>query len=59
MRKFWKNERGQGMVEYILIVALIAVAAIVTVRMFGGQIKDLFTSAGTQISDTKKDMGVK
>jgi len=48
-KKFLKDERGQGMTEYILIVALIAVAAIVAVKMFGGTIKGLFSSASDKI----------
>jgi len=54
---FWKltvGTRGQGMTEYILIVVLIAVAALVTVKMFGGKIKGLFQkSADTIESGTK------
>ena len=33
--KFKKNQSGQGTTEYILIVALIAVAVIVAVKLFG------------------------
>ena len=33
------NRRGQGMTEYIIIVALIAVAAIGITRIFGGSIR--------------------
>jgi Flp pilus assembly pilin Flp len=40
---------GQGMVEYILIVALIAIIVIAGVRMFGGQIKDLFKNSADKI----------
>jgi Flp pilus assembly pilin Flp len=37
-----RDEAGQGMTEYIIIVCLVAVAAIFVVRMFGTQIKRAF-----------------
>ena len=36
--------RGQGMTEYIIIVALIAVGAIAAVGLFGGVVKDSFSN---------------
>ena len=39
MRISMKNNRGQGMTEYIIIVALIAVAAIGIFRMFGDTVR--------------------
>jgi pilus assembly protein Flp/PilA len=50
IKGFWNDESGQGMTEYILIVALIAVAAIVAVKMFGTQITALFTSNAAKIT---------
>ena len=35
MDRFRRKESGQGMTEYIIIVALIAVAAIAVVGIFG------------------------
>lgn len=37
--------RGQGMTEYIIIVALIAIAAIGVVTLFGDNIRSLFSSS--------------
>ncbi|EKD26379.1 MAG: hypothetical protein ACD_79C01234G0005 [uncultured bacterium] len=37
-----KRRKGQGMTEYIIIVGLIALAAIVVVALFGKQIKAQF-----------------
>lgn len=38
MKKFWTDESGQGMVEYIFILALIALAVIGAVTIFGTQL---------------------
>lgn len=52
-KKIWlqiKNENGQGMTEYIIIVALIAIAAIGVVTLFGDNIRDLFGASGSALS---------
>ncbi|MGI6732891.1 MAG: Flp family type IVb pilin [Anaerovoracaceae bacterium] len=36
------NESGQGMVEYGLIIALVAVAAIVGLTLLGGGLREIF-----------------
>lgn len=41
---------GQGMTEYIIIVALIATAAITAVGVFGGVVKDSFTGMAQRLS---------
>ena len=45
MKKLKKDESGQGMTEYIIIVALIAIAAIGVVTIFGDNIRDIFAGA--------------
>lgn len=42
-----RRRRGQGMTEYIIIVALVAIASISVVTIFGDQVRELF-SAVTQ-----------
>ena len=53
MKKFlnWfsNEESGQGMVEYGLILAGIAVAVIVVIFTLGDKIKDLFTRVSNEI----------
>tara|TARA_Y100001934_G_C12308373_1_gene753640 strand:+ start:628 stop:879 length:252 start_codon:yes stop_codon:yes gene_type:complete len=44
-----KNQRGQGMTEYIIIVALIAVGAIAVVTIFGDNIRALFGSSANAL----------
>ena len=45
MRNRQSRRRGQGMTEYIIIVALVAIAAIGVVTIFGDNIRDLFAGA--------------
>ncbi len=40
-----RDEDGQGMVEYGIIIALISVVAIVAVKAIGGKVNGAFTSA--------------
>ena len=49
MLNFLKDETGQGMTEYILIVALIAVAAIAVVKIFGKTIQNQFSKAAKSV----------
>ncbi len=49
--KLRNKQTGQGMTEYILIVALIAVAVIVAVKLFGTNVTSGFNNAASQISN--------
>ena len=49
MRKL--NQEGQGMTEYIILVALIAVAALAAVKYFGGKTKGSFNAAGDSVQN--------
>ena len=42
LRKKLGSQSGQGMTEYIIIVALIAIAAIAIVEIFGDNIRKMF-----------------
>lgn len=42
-RRIWKNEDGQAMVEYGLIIALIAIVVIVAVIAIGTNLNTVFT----------------
>ena len=41
-----KMKKGQTMVEYILIISLIAVALIAVIKVFAGKIGDKFEALG-------------
>ena len=47
---FIKDEEGQGMVEYGLIIALVAVVAIALLKTFGGQISTMFGGVTTELA---------
>ena len=48
--RFTTTERGASMVEYILLVALIALAVIAAVSFLGKGMTDKFNTEGSQIS---------
>ncbi len=45
-----RKARGQGMTEYIIIVALIAIAAIGVVTLFGDNIRKLFGASADALA---------
>ena len=44
MKKFFMNEEGQGMVEYGLIIALVAVVVISAITLLGNGVRDTFNT---------------
>ncbi|TML66609.1 MAG: Flp family type IVb pilin [Actinobacteria bacterium] len=48
--KFTKDEQGANLVEYILLVALIALAVIAAVIFMRGQVSSKFNEAGSKLS---------
>ena len=55
MRKL--DQRGQGMTEYIILVALIAVAAIAAVKYFGSKTKEGFETAAQAVGGATQGTG--
>jgi Flp pilus assembly pilin Flp len=53
MKTFKSNQAGQGMTEYIIIVALIAVAAIGVYSFFGQTIRGQMAGMAQEISGGK------
>jgi len=49
MLKWFKNEEGQGMVEYGLIIALIAIVVIAALVLLGPKIKAIFDTTNDAI----------
>ena len=50
--KFAKDERGANLVEYIFLVALIALAVFAAVLFMGKQLDSSFDNAGSKVSAT-------
>lgn len=46
-----REDRGAAMAEYGLLLALIALAAVTVLALFGDNIRDVFTSANTRLED--------
>lgn len=44
-----RDDRGQGLAEYALILALIAVLAILALTFLGGQINQILSDVGNAI----------
>ena len=44
-----KDERGQGLAEYALILTFIAVVLVVALAFFGGQINTMMSNVGQSI----------
>jgi pilus assembly protein Flp/PilA len=55
MRELWNNfvadESGQGLVEYVLIIALVSVGLILVLAAFRGQIASVFRKIGEEMEN--------
>ena len=49
---FWNNESGQGMVEYGLIIALVAVVAIVALAFVGDGLGGIFSGIAEKLGNS-------
>ena len=50
MLRFVRDEEGQGLVEYALIIAVIAIAVIVAMIFLQGQIQNIFSNIGNNLT---------
>lgn len=50
MRRFLADEQGQGMAEYALIIAVVALVMILTQVFFANQIKNYFSNVGNHLT---------
>lgn len=50
--RFGENERGASLVEYALLVALIAVVCIAAITFLGRSASQRFSTVGSQVSAT-------
>lgn len=48
--RFFRDDRGQGLVEYALIIAVIAIAVIVAMIFLRGQLQNIFSNIGNNLT---------
>jgi Flp pilus assembly pilin Flp len=49
-RKLWKDEEGQDLVEYALLVVLISLGAVLAMKNLASGISDAFSNAVLQLT---------
>ena len=54
-----KNNKGQALVEYVLIIALISVITVSLVNYFGGYLKDAITKSSCSLVNEVYQKGEK
>jgi len=47
---FWRDDQGQGLVEYALIIVVIAIAIIVAMIFLRGQLENQFSNIGNNLT---------
>ena len=52
IQQFLQEEEGQTLVEYGLLISLIALVVIAALTILGGKIKTVFSAAGNSIITT-------
>jgi len=50
--RLWKDESGQDLTEYALLLVLIALAAIATMNTLAGAIEKVYSQAATNLTST-------
>lgn len=50
LKKFLKDENGQGMVEYGLIIAVVALVVVVGLTALGGDLKTMFAGIKSKLN---------
>ena len=56
-RYFQSGDEGQGLAEYALILAFIAIIAIVALMVIGGQLSSILSEIGARISARSGERG--
>jgi pilus assembly protein Flp/PilA len=50
VKSLWKEENGQDLTEYALLITLIALSAVVALKIAGQAISDAFSTAATNLT---------
>ena len=59
LKKLLKDESGIAMTEYIIILALVAIAAITVISVFGTRIRAMFSDATSALPEVTDGSGKK
>ncbi len=52
IQRLWREEDGATALEYAILVVLIAIVMSVGAAVFGGALSNLFSQAGTSVSNS-------
>lgn len=52
LKRLWQEEEGQDLVEYGLLIFLVALAAIASMKGLASSISTVFNSAATSLTST-------
>ena len=50
LRKFWSDDSGQGLVEYVLIIALVSIGLTIVMLIFRNSIGNVFKTVSTTLN---------
>ncbi len=53
LRNFWKDEQGQDLIEYTLLMAFVALASAALFLGAGGSIKGIWQVGNSRLADAK------
>jgi len=51
MKKIMRNQKGQGIMEYVIISSLVGICCLVAVRQFGDVVKKRIDNMKSQITN--------
>ena len=54
-----RNQKGQALVEYLLIIAVISVVVISVVKLLGGYLQDMMTKSSCEMMGYEYQAGAK
>lgn len=52
LKRFWKDEEGAAMIEYAILIGLIAVGAITAIGLIGGWVQTQFETLQTSLANS-------
>jgi Flp pilus assembly pilin Flp len=57
LHNLWREEQGQDLIEYTLLMAFVALASAALFLGAGGSIKSIWTSTNTQLNNAAQTAG--